>query len=210
MGFREKRQVFIDRTARKPLGEKAAHHYTNPRAHYRGFETIMEALSLSHSDDYFEIGCGGGVLLNMALEKAQTAAAMDHSPDMVNLSKAAIRKHGNEDRVEVTLGNAEDGFPWPDKSFSAGACAHMFFFVEHPDLFLREAFRVLRQGGRFAMVTMGKGLLGKIVFGWLYALRTYSNAEMREMLKTAGFSEVAVKTVRTQSILKYQLCYAVK
>ncbi len=90
--------------------------------------------------------------------------------------------------------------------FTAGASSNMFFFIRQPQEVLNEVFRVLKPGGRFAMVTMSNSLLGKISFGWFYSLKTYSNRTMDSMLRKAGFTQIEVKT--RGGI--YQICYAVK
>lgn len=199
------RQAFIDRTARSPHGKKAMRTYNNPWAHYRSFRIILEKLALRQEDAYFEIGCGGGILLRQALEKVATAAAVDHSEDMVALSRRNNEAAVREGRAEVVQGDVA-ALPWADDHFSAGASANMFFFVEKPQEALNEACRVLRPGGRFAMVTLADSLIAKLTFGWLYQLRLYSDAEMRAMLETAGFSQVEVRT----RCFFYQTCFAVK
>ncbi len=193
MGLTKKRKDFIDRTARKPHGKNAIKNYNEPKAHYKGFQIILEKLNLSSQDKYFEIGCGGGVLLKMVLEKVNFCAAIDHSCDMVQLSIKNNRQAVENGRAEVVCGDAVK-LPWEDNTFTAGASANMFFFIEQPQVVLFEIFRVLKPGGRFVMVTMGKGLLGKITFGWLYSLRTYSNKEMKSMLMAAGFCNIDIKT----------------
>lgn len=187
------RDNFIDRTARKPSGKWAVKSYNNPRSHYRSFRVILNALRLNERDSYCEIGCGGGVLLNMALKEAASGAAIDHSEDMVQLAIENNRELHAEGKVEILQGNAEH-LPWDANSFTACACANMFFFVEHPQAILDEVFRVLKPGGRFSMVTMGRGILGKVTFGLLFGLRTYSNKQMTDMLRQSGFHNVSIKT----------------
>lgn len=205
----KKRQDFIDRTARKPYGEKAVKNYSDPKAHYKGFKDILATVRLGREDRFFEIGCGGGILLKMALEKAGYAAGIDHSPDMVELSKQNNRRSVENGKAEIVPGDATD-LPWEDESFTAGAAAHMFFFVERPVEMLKEVYRVLQPGGRFAMVTMGKGPIGRLIFGRRYSLKTYSNLDMDAMFRKAGFSIVDIKMARTQLLFRHQLCYAVK
>ncbi len=204
--LRQIRQQFIEKTARQPKGAWAIKQYNDPKAHYRSFRIIMEALHLSQKDVYCEIGCGGGVLLNMAMEKAGSGAALDHSPDMVRLSIENNRDAVESHRLEILAGNAE-ALPWPSRRFTACACANMFFFVEHPDAALAEIFRVLAPGGRFSMVTAGQSLLTRISMGWFYSLNTYPDAVMAAMMKEAGFSDIRVKTQRPGLS---QVCYARK
>ena len=201
----EKKERFIDETARKPSGERGRGIYSDPKGHYGSFRIILDLLKLSSADRYLEIGCGGGVLLRMALEHAGTAAAIDHSPDMVELSKSKNDQALKDNRIEIVQGDAA-ALPWANNSFTAVASANMFFFVEQPEKMLKEVYRVLEPGGRFVMVTMNNGLLGRMVFGRRYRCKTYSNRVMTEMLENAGLSSVGVKSKFPWA----QICYAVK
>lgn len=198
-------QRFVDRTARKPEGKWAVKSYNAPRGHYRSFRKILELLRLESGDSYCEIGCGGGVLLNWALQKAGSGAAIDHSEEMVSLSIRNNEDFVRRNMVEISRGSAEN-LPWASGSFTACGCANMFFFLEEPDKALAEIFRVLKPGGRFAMATMGKRMFGKLVFGFLYGLKTYSDQTMTEMLEGAGFRDIRVTT----GIFGMQICYAEK
>lgn len=193
MSIKQIRKTFINKTARKPEGRWAVRNYNNPRAHYRSFKIIMNKLSLNETDAYCEIGCGGGVLLKMALSAVKKAAAIDHSREMVSLAIKNNRSNVEAKKVEIVEGSAEK-LPWEDGAFTACGSANMFFFVENPVAMLEEVYRVLKPGGRFCMVTMGRGLLCRLTFGWLYSLKTYSDDRMIEMMKAAGFLNFQVTT----------------
>ena len=197
------RQNFIERTARKPQGEWAKKNYNDPKAHYKSFRIILNKLKLTKNDRYLEIGCGGGLLLEQALQVVNKASAIDHSPDMIETTKRKL-KNISPERIDLITGNAAK-LPWNNESFTAAASANMFFFVEEPQKVLNEIYRVLRQGGRFAMVTMGNSILGKITFGWLYSLKAYSDKKMAIMLEQAGFN-----TIKVKSGAFLQVCYAEK
>ena len=193
MSFAEIRRGFVDRTARKPSGKVGVKMYKDPKGHYRSFKAVLEKLQLTPEDVYMEIGSGGGSLLAIALKTVKSAAAIDHSPDMVELARQKNLADVDAGKLEILAGNAEK-LPWPDNTFTAGASANMFFFVEHPEVVLREMYRVLKPGGRFVLVTTGRGLLGRMTFGWLYSLRTYTDDAMRSMFEKAGFTNVDIKT----------------
>ncbi len=199
------RENFIDRTARKPSGRSNRRNYAHPTAHYPSFRVILGLLGLTPEDQYVEIGCGGGELLQFALGTAGFGAGIDHSPDMVKVSHENNAQAIASGRAQIVQGDVAD-LPWEDERFSAAASANMFFFVEEPEKALAEVYRVLRPGGRFAMVTSADTLPVKLTLGWLYKLKSYSNDEMTRMLQKEGFGDIEVYTRKFFS----QVCFARK
>jgi len=185
---------FIDTTARKPSGRLGKMMYRNPRSHYQSFHLTLNKLQLTPDDIFLEIGCGGGVLLDMALQTAQQAKAIDHSLDMVQI--AGERNHAAlaEGRLEIVQGHAE-ALPWDDNTFTCAAACNMFFFIEKPLTVLHELHRVLQPGGRLVITSTEDAAWAKISFFiWAHSMRLYKNSKMEDMLKQAGFSIAAVKT----------------
>jgi ubiquinone/menaquinone biosynthesis C-methylase UbiE len=128
--------------------------YTNPRGHYRAFYLTLDKLSLKPDDIFLEIGCGGGVLLNMALESVKYAKAIDHSPDMVQIAKDRNKESLSDGKVEIIQGNAESVL-WGDNSFTCAMANQMFFFIDKPTIVLKEFYRVLKPGGRLVITSIG-------------------------------------------------------
>ncbi len=85
-------QTFFDVTGRKPSGWLGKLLYRKPIGHYGFFRVAIERLQLQPEDIFLEIGCGGGALLDMALQTVQQACGIDHSPDMVALAKTKERE----------------------------------------------------------------------------------------------------------------------
>lgn len=188
-------EKFRDTTARKPSGWLGKKMYENPKGHQKSFEIIIEKLGLKENDSYLEVACGGGVLLDMALQKVQRAAAIDHSDDMVALAKKRNQAAVNRGTVEIIKGNAEK-MVWPDGSFSCSGCANAFFFFNNPELVLKEISRVLGPQGRLVMTSVThKKSIANFVFKRPYNLNLYSDEQMEQMLAGAGFSESKVETI---------------
>ncbi len=116
---------FVDMTARRPSGWLGKMMFRNPRGHYKAFRLTLEKLALKPDDILLEIGCGGGVLLNMALESIAQAKAIDHSPDMVRIAKEKNQEAVSEGQVEIVQGTAES-LPWDDNSFTCATANQMF------------------------------------------------------------------------------------
>ncbi len=185
---------FVNRTAKRPAGRLGKMMYRNPHGHYQSFHLTLEKLQLKPEDVFLEIGCGGGVLLSMALETVKEAKAIDHSRDMVQLAGEKNQAALAEGRLEIVQGDAES-LPWEDNIFTCAAASNMFFFIENPLRALCELHRVLQPGGRLVIASAENTVwLKTLFFFWFHSLKLYKNSKMEEMLKQAGFAIVEVKT----------------
>ena len=183
---------FVDATARKPSGWAGRLLYREPKPHFRSFEHVVDRLRLTADDSLLDVCCGGGSLLHIALQTVPHAAGLDHSPDMVELTRA-----NNAEAVEARLLDVQQGdartLPWPDGSFTAVANANALFFIPEPTRFLREVHRVLEPGGRFAISTMVDRKLARMLCQpWAPAMALYTDGELAQMLRDAGFTAVEV------------------
>ena len=77
-----------------------------------------------------------------------TAVLADISPEMLQEGRTKVAAQGLSPRITITQGNAE-ALPFPDRTFDAYTIAFGIRNVTHIDQALREAFRVLKIGGRF-------------------------------------------------------------
>jgi len=194
---------FVDKTARKPSGWFGKRMYSNPRGHYKSFRLTLDKLQLKPDDIFLEIGCGGGVLLNMALETVKHAKAIDHSSDMVQIGREKNQEAISEGRVEIVQGNTES-LSWDDNSFTCATANQMFFFIDKPMIVLTEFYRVLKPGGRLVITSTEDSILPKLLFVlWSHSMHLYKNSDMESMLKQAGFQTVEVKNLERFIQLSY-------
>ena len=181
---------FVDATARKPSGWVGRWLYSDPKPHYKAFHFLLDKLQLTPTDGFLDICCGGGTLLHLALQTVRHAAGLDHSADMIALTQANNARAVTEGRLDVRQGDAQ-ALPWDDNSFDAVSNANALFFIAEPVQFLRETYRVLKQGGRFAVVTMAKHKLANMLWvPYRSSITLYTDEELARMLREAGFAAV--------------------
>ena len=176
-----------DRVARRPSGSRAREVYGADDVHEWARHAILEALALGPDDHVLEVGCVGGLLLSEALSTGARATGIDHSEEMVALASERAPA------AEVMLGDA-GSLPFVDAAFTAVAMSVVFFFLDDPIGVLRECRRVLRAAGRLAVYTTAPELRGTPAAPEPIASRGhfYSDEELAELARRAGWTEVAV------------------
>ncbi|WP_051020725.1 class I SAM-dependent methyltransferase [Nocardia araoensis] len=186
--------LFIDRLLRRPRGPLARRMWRDMKSHHDIFRDTLAALHLTADDRLLEIGCGGGTFAARALESGCRAIAVDHSADMVALTKSANADAVREGRLEVVEAAAES-LPLPDRHFTCATAMNVLFFVSVPAT-LAELHRVLAPGGRLVLHTVAPQPPRSVMPAPLTGrVRLHSDAELVAMLETAGFHQPRVERV---------------
>jgi SAM-dependent methyltransferase len=189
----------VDRGARRPAGahereQWSAMHEERGGAHRAGFDAILAALSPGPNDYLLDVGCGSGFLVRLALESGCRAAAVDHSADMVRVTRERNADAVTAGRLDVAVARAEE-LPFADGTFTRVAIAHAFFFLNEPVRALEECRRVLGERGRLAVFTSGPELKGHPEAApepYASAMHFYEPEELERLARDAGFSYARV------------------
>jgi ubiquinone/menaquinone biosynthesis C-methylase UbiE len=163
------------------------------RGHKSIYESVARTLQLSHEDDLLEVACGNGYFLRRYASHIHSVAGLDFSELAVKL---ATRK--NKDRVragtaEFLCGEASQ-LPWGDSRFSAATCMGAFPWLSRPSDALEEIYRVLRSTGR-AVISIEwhtEDGVDRSKETQRFGHQTWSEADVRNMLKAAGFSDISI------------------
>jgi ubiquinone/menaquinone biosynthesis C-methylase UbiE len=118
----------------------------DPREH-RGRLHVVEALGAGPGDRVLDLACGPGTLtlpLAEAVGPAGQVVAVDLADGMLDLLRRAAPS-----QVEVLKMDIEE-LEFPDATFDGVACGHGLQFCPNLLRALRQARRVLREGGVFA------------------------------------------------------------
>lgn len=182
-----------DRGARRPFGIQARQTYRQPLYHYPNFQVILSELALTQADYLLEVGCGGGALIKEALKSGCRAAAIDHSPDMVQVAREVNHHAISAGRLKVLEADAHC-LPFFDEMFTCAAMTSVLGFLSDPVAVFEEIRRVLRPGGRLVVAGSDPELRGTPAAPEPMAsrLRFYEDDELRALAQDSGFRHVTI------------------
>ena len=158
---------------------------------------------LNAGETVLDLGSGGGIdVLLSARRVGPTGKAygLDMTDEMLALANANKEKAGVQN-VEFLKGEIEK-IPLPDASVDVVISNCVINLSGDKDAVLREAFRVLRPGGRFAVsdvVTRGEMLpeIRNSVLLWVGCIAgALEEADYRSKLLAAGFVDIDIEPTR--------------
>jgi SAM-dependent methyltransferase len=162
---------------------------------------------LNPGETVLDLGSGGGIDVLLSAKRvgpAGKAYGLDMTDEMLALANENKRKAG-ADNVEFLKGEIEN-IPLPDNSVDVVISNCVINLSADKGRVLREAFRVLKPGGRFAVsdvVTRGEvnEEIRKSVLLWVGCVAgALQESEYREKLASAGFEQIEIEPTRVYSV----------
>ncbi len=163
--------------------------------------------SLHEGETVLDLGSGGGIDVLLSARRVGPqgkAYGLDMTDEMLALAEENKRKAGVEN-AEFLKGEIEN-IPLPDNSVDVIISNCVINLSADKDRVLREAFRVLRPGGRFAVsdvVTRGEMLpeIRKSVLLWVGCVAgALEENEYRRKLEAAGFTQIGIEPTRVYQV----------
>jgi arsenite methyltransferase len=162
---------------------------------------------LNPGETVLDLGSGGGIDVLLSARRvgpSGKAYGLDMTDEMLALANENKRKSGIEN-VEFLKGEIES-IPLPDNSVDVIISNCVINLSANKDRVLREAFRVLKPGGRFAVsdvVTRGEmhPEIRKSVLLWVGCVAgALEENEYRDKLASAGFEGIDVEPTRVYRV----------
>jgi arsenite methyltransferase len=158
---------------------------------------------LNSGEIVLDLGSGGGIDVLLSAHRVGPtgkAYGLDMTDEMLALANENKRKAGATN-VEFLKGEIEN-IPLPDNSVDVIISNCVINLSANKDKVLREAFRVLRPGGRFAVsdvVTRGEiqPEIRQSVLAWVGCIAgALDENDYRSKLSSAGFMQIEIEPTR--------------
>ena len=166
-----------------------------------GNPTALAKLSLG--EVVLDLGSGGGIDVLLSAKRVGPtgkAYGLDMTDEMLALANENKRK-AEAENVEFLKGEIEH-IPLPDNSVDVIISNCVINLSADKNRVLREAFRVLKQGGRFAVsdvVTRGEiaPQIRQSILLWVGCIAgALDEGEYRDKLASAGFEQIEIEPTR--------------
>ena len=170
---------------------------------------------LKPGETVLDLGSGGGIDVLLSARRVAPggkAYGLDMTDEMLALARENQKKAGIEN-VEFLKGEIEN-IPLPDNSVDVIISNCVINLSADKDRVLREAFRVLKPGGRFAVsdvVTRGEipPAIRQNILLWVGCVAgALEDGEYRDKLAGAGFTDIGIeptRVYRTEDALSFLL-----
>ena len=164
-------------------------------------------IELKPGEVVLDLGSGGGIDVLLSAKRVGPtgkAYGLDMTDEMLALARENQRQAGVEN-VEFLKGEIEN-IPLPDESVDVVISNCVINLSADKDRVLREAFRVLRPGGRFAVsdvVVRGEvpAAVRESMLLWSGCIAgAPEESDYRARLKAACFEDVEIESTRTYSV----------
>lgn len=175
------------------LAGKFGRHYVPGRS-WKGLAEAL--LKLMPPLVIADLGAGEGTFSQLLAQRARQVIAVDNSPKMVEFGAQLARTHGLTN-IEYRLGDME-ALPIDDSSVDLAFFSQSLHHAQHPAKAIAEAWRVLRPGGRIAILDLVRHNFEEARDVYADHWLGFTEVEIRTFLKDSGFTGMETAIVHRE------------
>ncbi len=128
---------------------------------------LVDALGAGPGDLVLDLCTGtAGVAIEIARRCGSRVVGVDLSPGMLAVGRCRVQALGLEGQIELRQGRAE-AIGYPDAYFDALSVTFLLRYVDDMEATLRELVRVVKPGGRLALLEFAIPRRPWLRWGWL-------------------------------------------
>lgn len=148
-----------------------------------------------------DLGAGEGTLSLLLAKRAEKVIAVDRSEQMVEYGRRVAEENGVEN-IEYRHGDIESA-PVGDGEVDLVLFSQVLHHTPSPARAVREAFRIVRPGGRVMVLDLAAHTYEQARELYAHAWLGFSEVDLHEFLRKAGFADIEVSVVAAESQAPY-------
>ena len=148
-----------------------------------------------------DLGAGEGTFSLLLAQRAKRVIAVDNSEKMVEYGTALAEKQGVK-TLEYRLGDLE-AVPIDDHSVDLAFFSQSLHHALHPGRAIAEAWRILKPGGRIAVLDLVKHRFEEARELYADVWLGFSEVELEALLQTSGFQNIQTDLVHKETEAPY-------
>ena len=156
---------------------------------------LFDRFEMKEGMKILEPGCGRGEFLRVFKSLGMEVVGLDISEEARELLR--------EDEIELAVCDVETdkGLPFPDDSFDVIYNKSFMEHLEHPDIFLKEAFRILKPGGMVLCLIPDWEVNYKTYFDDFTHRTPFTKPSLEDIYKMCDFENINVFKFRQLPIV---------
>lgn len=140
-----------------------------------------------------DLGAGEGLISQLLARRVSQVWCIDNSSRMVEVGTELAEKNGLSN-LTYRLGDIEQ-VPLPDASVDVAILSQALHHAQHPQTAVREAFRILREGGQLVVLDLKEHSFEKARDLYADVWLGFKETALHGFLRQAGFEQVEVSIV---------------